>query len=69
MLDSAAGLSPMIVSIGDNSERKAVAATLACGFAVAVHPSAVVSPAAVIGEGSVIMPGAIVNAEIDFFFL
>ena len=62
VLDSATGLSPMIVAIGDNSARKAIAERLSCGFAVAVHPSAVVSPAAVIGEGSVIMPGAIVNA-------
>lgn len=57
------GLSPMIVAIGSNSDRKAVVSRLDCEFGVAVHPSAIVSPSARIGEGSVVMPGAIINAD------
>ncbi len=60
---SADGLSPMIVAVGSNSDRKAIASRLNCEFGVAIHPSAVVSPSAKIGEGTVIMPGAIVNAD------
>lgn len=57
------GLSPMIVAIGSNYDRKAVASRLDCRFGVAVHPSAIVSPSAVIGEGSVVMQGAVINAD------
>ncbi len=60
---SADGLSPMIVAVGLNPDRKAIVSRLDCDFGVAVHPSAIVSPSATIGEGTVIMPGAIVNAD------
>lgn len=63
VLHGADGLSPMIVAVGSNPDRKAIASRLDCEFGVAVHPSAIVSPSAVIGEGTVIMPGAIVNAD------
>ncbi len=68
VLHSAEGLSPLIVAIGSNVDRKRIAGSLrsgphSCEFATAIHPSAIVSPSAVIGEGSVIMPGAIVNAD------
>ena len=60
---SADGMSPMIVAVGMNADRKAIVSRLNCEFGVAVHPSAIVSPSAVIGEGTVIMPGAVVNAD------
>ncbi|HIT83113.1 MAG TPA: acetyltransferase [Candidatus Avibacteroides faecavium] len=56
------GLSPFIVSIGDNSIRKKIVEKLNSDFATAVHPSAIISPSATIGEGSVVMQGAIVQA-------
>lgn len=56
------GLSPMIISIGDNKKRKEKADSLTCQYATAIHPSAIISPSAKIGEGTVIMPGAIINA-------
>lgn len=56
------GLSPFIVSIGDNSVRKKIVEKLNSDFATAVHPSAIISPSATIGEGSVVMQGAIVQA-------
>lgn len=60
---SAAGLSPVIVSIGNNSVRKKIAERLDCTFATAIHPRAIVSPAATIGEGTVVMAGAVIEAD------
>ncbi len=57
------GLSPLIISIGNNAVRKKIAEKHGCAFACAVHPRATVSPSAVIGEGSVVMAGASINAE------
>lgn len=68
VVHDAAGLSPMIVSIGVNKVRKMIVEGLkannsAIEFATAIHPSAVISPSAKIGEGSVVMAGAVVNAD------
>lgn len=63
VIHSAEGCSPMIVTIGSNAARKAVAGRLDCEFATYIHPSAVVSPSAKIGEGSVVMAGAVINAD------
>lgn len=68
VVHDAAGLSPMIVSIGVNKVRKMIVERLWSGnpmirFATAIHPSAVISPSAKIGEGSVVMAGAVVNAD------
>lgn len=61
---NADGLSPIIVSIGDNKTRKIIVEKLSCSFGIAIHPSAIISPSAKIGEGSVVMPGAIINADV-----
>ena len=63
VLNKSEGLSPMIVSIGDNKIRKTIVERLSCGFGTAIHPSAIVSPTAKIGEGTVVMPGATINAD------
>lgn len=63
VLNNSKGLSPMIVSIGDNRTRKAIVDRLSCGFGSAIHPSAIISPTAIIREGTVVMPGAIINAD------
>lgn len=57
------GLSPFIVSIGDNGIRRKVAERLSCEFAKAIHPSAILSPSAEVEEGTVVMQGAIVQAD------
>jgi sugar O-acyltransferase (sialic acid O-acetyltransferase NeuD family) len=56
----------LIVAIGDNARRLAVAdeaARCAITLAVLADPSAVLSPSATLGPGSVVMPGAVINAE------
>ena len=63
VLHDAKGLSPIILSIGENKIRKMIVDRLSCEFGTAIHPSAIISPSAKIGEGSVIMPGAIINAD------
>lgn len=63
VLHDATGLSPIIVSIGNNSVRKTIVDKLSCNFATAIHPSAIISPSATIDEGTVVMAGAILNAD------
>lgn len=72
VLHDAAGLSPIIVSIGVNRIRKIIVDRLILKasenayelkFGTAVHPSAIISPSAKIGEGTVVMPGVIINAD------
>ncbi|MBP3482188.1 MAG: acetyltransferase [Alistipes sp.] len=56
------GLSPIIISIGDNEIRKRIADKLRCDFGTAVHSSAIVSEYATIGTGTVVMQGAIIQS-------
>jgi sugar O-acyltransferase (sialic acid O-acetyltransferase NeuD family) len=54
----------IIISIGNNRIRKAVAEKLnGAQFISAIHPSAVISPRAVVGEGTVVMPNVSVNVH------
>lgn len=55
-------ISPLIISIGDNKIRQAIAHKIDVEFGIAIHPSAIVSPNAIVGEGSVIMQGTIVQS-------
>lgn len=57
------GLSPLIVTVGNNRNRKQIVERLSCVYGTAIHPSAIISPSATIGEGTVIMPGVIINAD------
>lgn len=72
VIHDAAGLSPIIVSIGVNHIRKMIVDRLVLQatekghelkFSTAIHPTAIISPSAKIGEGTVVMPGAIINAD------
>lgn len=63
VVHSAEGLSPIIISIGNNSIRKAIAEKLDCEFDTAIHSSAIISPSAKINKGTVVMQGAIVQAD------
>lgn len=60
----AAGLSPMIISIGDNRIRKKIAGRMSGTFGTAIHPSAILAPDVSIGEGSVVMPGTILQSGV-----
>lgn len=63
VVQDAKGLSPMIISIGNNSTRKRLAENLDCEFISSIDPTAIVSETAQIGEGTVVMNGAIVEAD------
>ncbi len=72
VLHNAVGLSPIIVSIGNNHTRKAMVKKLMAiakrdkkelKFITTIHPSAIISPSAKIGEGTVVMAGAVINAD------
>ena len=56
-------LSPIIVSIGNNSIRKKVSEKLVCEFGTAIHPSAIISSTVCIDKGTVVMPGVIINSD------
>lgn len=63
VIHSADGLSPFIISIGNNKTRKMIAERIGGPFATAIHPSAIISPYAWIDEGSVVMQGAIIQSD------
>lgn len=58
----AIGLSPLIISIGQNSIRKEIANRLNVDFGMAIHPSAIISEYATMKEGTVVMQGAIIQS-------
>ncbi len=53
----------VVVALGSNSARRAVAERLPGRFGVVAHPSAVIHPSATVGEGTVLFAGAIVQPE------
>ncbi len=55
----------MIICVGDNIIRKALAEKTLAGFEVATHPSANISLRSSIGEGAVIMAGVSVNSGVN----
>ncbi len=62
------GVRAVLIGVGDNAVRAAVAARLAAltpelGFATAVHPAASVARGAVLGPGCVVMAGAVVGPD------
>ena len=62
VLHQSNGLSPFIISIGNNQIRKTIAELLKTSFGKAIHPSAIISPNSLIDEGTVVMQGAIVQS-------
>jgi acetyltransferase EpsM len=56
---------PVIISIGDNTNRKKVVARFPkqTKYFTAVHPSAVISPRASVGDGTVVMANVSVNPD------
>ena len=59
------GEAPVIISVGDNMNRKKIANRIRCEYGTAIHPSAIVSPTASLGCGSVVMPGSIINTYVN----
>ena len=56
------GISPLIVSIGNNRIRRSIAEKVDAVFGMAVHPSAIVSGSAKVDVGTVVMQGVIIQA-------
>ncbi len=54
----------LCLSIGNNSDRKALAADFKCDYPVFVHNSAVVYPSVNLGEGTVVLPNAVLDADV-----
>jgi sugar O-acyltransferase (sialic acid O-acetyltransferase NeuD family) len=52
----------MVVGIGENNTRKAIAERLNVRFETIIHPSAVVSPMSTLEKGTVVFPQAVINA-------
>tara|TARA_R110002012_G_scaffold283304_2_gene473592 strand:+ start:39840 stop:40478 length:639 start_codon:yes stop_codon:yes gene_type:complete len=52
---------PLIIAIGNNSERAEVSKFLKCTYGKAIHSSAIIAPSASIGDGTVVFAGAIVQ--------
>ena len=58
------GVDEVLISIGDNHQRKRIAEIVPCPIASSVvHPNAVVAPSARIGNGTVVMAGVIINVD------
>lgn len=55
--------SNVILTIGNNKARKALAIQLEVNYDTAIHSKAIVSSHAIIGHGTVIMAGAIINPQ------
>jgi len=51
----------MIISIGDNLQRKQISEKYSFSYGKAIHPSSVISTRVIIGDGTVIMGNAIIN--------
>lgn len=64
IVHSSEGLSPFIISIGNNKTRQIIAERIRGPFCTAIHPSAIISESARIGEGTVIMQGAIIQSDV-----
>lgn len=61
---SAEGLSPIIISIGNNAIRKKIVEKLSSNhFGKAIHPSSIVSQFASVDHGTVVMQGAIIQSD------
>lgn len=56
------GISPLIVSIGNNRIRRSIAEKVDAVFGMAAHPSAIVSGSAKVDVGTVVMQGVIIQA-------
>ena len=56
------GISPLIISIGDNKIRKKITEKVHAEYGMVVHPSAIISEYAHIDEGTVVMQGAIIQS-------
>ena len=54
----------VVVAIGANRARAAVAARLRCAFGTVVHPSAVVHPSVRLGYGTVVLAGAVLQPSV-----
>jgi acetyltransferase EpsM len=54
----------LIISIGNNKNRKKIANLITTNYLTAIHPKAVLANKVTVGEGTVIMAGAILNPDV-----
>ena len=54
---------PVIIAIGNNSERAHISTLLQSRFQSAIHPTAIISPSVHIGDGTVVFAGAILQSN------
>lgn len=54
---------PIVIGVGDNSDRRDIAQLCKPLFGTAVHESAIISPSSEIGAGTVVLQGAIIQAR------
>jgi acetyltransferase EpsM len=54
---------PLIITIGDNLARKAIAEKIANKVEKLIHPKSIISNTSKIGKGTVVMGGATINAD------
>jgi len=52
----------MIISIGNNRNRKTISESLKNHFGIVIHPKSIIDKTVTIGEGTVVMANAIINA-------
>ena len=52
---------PVIIAIGNNSERAEISKLLKCTFTTAIHKSAIIASTCKIGTGTVVFAGAIIQ--------
>jgi sugar O-acyltransferase (sialic acid O-acetyltransferase NeuD family) len=62
VLHNAVITSSLIISIGNNQNRKKIAEKLNVSFGMAIHSSSIISTNATLGEGTVVMQGAIIQS-------
>lgn len=55
---------PMIISIGSNSVRKAIANRYHINYTKAIHPASIISQSVMIGMGTVVMQGSIIQSDV-----
>ena len=54
----------LIISIGDNENRKKIANQITTNFLTAIHPNAVLAYNVSVGEGTVVMAGALLSSDV-----
>lgn len=55
--------SKLLITVGQNTTRRDIAAKVANAFGKVIHPGTIISPSAKIDNGTVVMAGSVIQAE------